>query len=37
VDLQKVETESKVRVMEVKLGDGRTVMVPRANVEIIEE
>jgi hypothetical protein len=37
VELQLVETESKVRVLEVELEDGRKVIVPRANVEIIEE
>jgi hypothetical protein len=37
VELQKVESGSKVRVMIVKLEDGREVVVPRANVEIIEE
>lgn len=37
VDLQLIETESKVRVLEVKLTDGRHVIVPRANTEIIEE
>ena len=37
VELQTVETESKVRVMEVLLEDGSTVVVPRANVELIEE
>jgi Fe2+ transport system protein FeoA len=37
VDLQKVETESSVRVVEVEIEDGQRVMVPRANVEIIEE
>ena len=37
VDLQRVETESLVRVLEVQLDDGRKVVVPRANVEIIEE
>ena len=37
VELQKVETESHVRVLEVKLEDGRKVLVPRANVELIEE
>ena len=36
VQLQKVETESFVRVLEVKLDEGN-VIVPRANVEIIEE
>jgi hypothetical protein len=37
VELQTVETESKVRVLEVELEDGRKVLVPRANVELIEE
>ena len=37
VDLQVVETESPVRVLEVALEDGRRVVVPRADVEIIEE
>ncbi len=37
VDLQRVDTESLVRVLDVALDDGRTVTVPRANVEIIEE
>lgn len=37
VDLQIVETGSPVRVLEVQLEDGRTVAVPRADVEIIEE
>jgi len=37
VELQKVKTESYVRVLEVELEDGRKVTVPRANVEIIEE
>lgn len=37
VELQVVETGSKVRVLEALLEDGRTVIVPRANVEIIEE
>ena len=37
VDLQTVETESKVRVLEVELEDGSRVTVPRANVELIEE
>ena len=36
VELQNVNTESKVRVVEVELEDGRTVTVARANVEIIE-
>ncbi len=37
VDLQVVNTESPVRVLEVRLEDGSTVVVPRADVEIIEE
>lgn len=37
IDLQKVETESSVRVVEVEIENGQRVMVPRANVEIIEE
>jgi len=32
----KIETEAKVRVMEVELPDGETVTIPRANVELIE-
>lgn len=35
--LQQVETESKVRVLEVELEDGRRLVVPRANVELVEE
>ena len=37
VELQLIETESKVRVAEIELEDGRRVVVPRANLEIIEE
>jgi len=37
VQLQEVKTGSSVRVLEVELEDGRKVVVPRANVEIIEE
>lgn len=37
VELKQVKTESSVRVLEVELEDGRKVIVPRANVEIIEE
>jgi hypothetical protein len=36
-ELQQVATESWVRVMTVKLDDGRTVTIPRANAEIMEE
>jgi len=37
VELQTLESESKVRVLTVELENGEIVMVPRANVEIIEE
>jgi len=37
VELAMIETEAKVRVLEVELADKRTVTLPRANVEIIEE
>jgi hypothetical protein len=36
-ELQVVETGSTVRVLEAELEDGRRVIVPRANVEIISE
>ena len=36
VELQEIETEAKVRVLEVELEDGDKVVLPRANVEIIE-
>jgi hypothetical protein len=36
VSLQDIETESKVRVLEVEIDDGTRVLMPRANVEIIE-
>ena len=36
VELQELETEAKVRVLEVELEDGNRVILPRANVEIIE-
>ncbi len=35
-ELQKIQTESSVRVVEIKLDDGQKVLVPRANAEIIE-
>jgi hypothetical protein len=35
-ELQVIETEAKVRVLEVELDDARRVVLPRANVEIIE-
>jgi len=37
VELHIVDSGSKVRVLTVQLEDGREVIVPRANVEIIEE
>jgi len=37
VELQMMESGSYVRVLEAELEDGRKVIVPRANVEIIEE
>jgi len=37
VELEKIETESEVRILGVVLEDGKQVTVPRANVEIIEE
>ncbi|MDY6786930.1 MAG: hypothetical protein SVK54_02265 [candidate division WOR-3 bacterium] len=35
--LEKIETEAKVRVLEVEFEEGRKVLLPRANVELIEE
>jgi len=35
-DLQKIPTESEVRVMEVRFADGSRTMIPRANIELIE-
>jgi len=32
---QQIETEARVRVAEVELGDGRKVLVPRANIEMV--
>lgn len=37
VELHRVESGSKVRVLVVRLDDGTEVTIPRANVEIIEE
>jgi hypothetical protein len=34
--LQKLETESHARVLEVEFEDGKRAIVPRANVEMIE-
>jgi hypothetical protein len=36
-ELQIIETEAKVRVLELEFDNGERVIVPRANVEIIEE
>ena len=36
-ELQLIETGAKVRVLEAKLETGETVILPRANVEMIEE
>ncbi|MEO0102865.1 MAG: hypothetical protein ABIK81_04100 [candidate division WOR-3 bacterium] len=35
-ELEEIETESKVRILEVELEDGKRVTLPRANVEIFE-
>ncbi|MGH7184235.1 MAG: hypothetical protein ACREJN_19990 [Nitrospiraceae bacterium] len=35
-DLQKIPTESEVRVMEVLFADGSRTMIPRTNIELIE-
>lgn len=35
-ELTKIPTESEVRVLEVKLSDGKRVVVPRTNIEVIE-
>jgi hypothetical protein len=35
-ELQTIETEAKVRILEVELLDGQRFVLPRANVEIIE-
>ncbi len=36
VELQKIESEARARVLEVELENGERVVLPRANVEIIE-
>jgi hypothetical protein len=36
-ELRQIETEAKVRILEVELQNGEKVIVPRANVEMIEE
>ena len=35
-ELTKIPTESEVRVLEVRFSDGKTVVVPRTNIEVIE-
>jgi hypothetical protein len=35
-DLQKIPTESEVRVLEVAFADGSRAVVPRTNIEVIE-
>lgn len=35
-ELTKIPTESEVRVVEVKLSDGKRVVIPRTNIEVIE-
>jgi hypothetical protein len=35
-ELNKIPTESEVRVLEVKFPDGKTVVIPRTNIEVIE-
>jgi hypothetical protein len=35
-ELTKISTESEVRVLEVKFSDGKRVVVPRTNIEVIE-
>ncbi len=35
--LQVLESESKARVLEVEFGDGKKAIIPRANVEMIED
>jgi hypothetical protein len=37
VELHTIETESKVRILEVELDEGQKILLPRANVELIEE
>jgi hypothetical protein len=35
-ELTKIPTESEVRVLEVKFADGKRVVIPRTNIELIE-
>ena len=36
-ELQKLESESTARVLEVQFSDGTKAIIPRANVEMLEE
>jgi hypothetical protein len=36
-ELQRIESETMVRVLEVRFGDGTQAIIPRANVELIEK
>jgi hypothetical protein len=36
-ELAKIETESPARILEAEFPDGKTAVIPRANVELIEE
>lgn len=36
-ELRKIESETKARILEVKFSDGRIAVIPRANIELIEE
>jgi transcription antitermination factor NusG len=36
-ELRNIETESPTRVLEAEFSDGSTAVIPRANVELIEE
>jgi hypothetical protein len=36
IGLEPLETEARVRVLEVELADGSRITLPRANVELIE-
>jgi hypothetical protein len=36
VQPQKIETEAEVRVVKIKLPDGSSVIIPRANVEVLQ-
>jgi hypothetical protein len=36
-ELTKVESETKVRILEMAFPDGQKAMLPRANIELIED